>query len=247
MGEVSPGDKFRPKASEWNAFRDAADFTSKLRLEGAVGAVARGMRPDTILVKNKSGEAAPSHGVLALGEESVLSTDMDETRFGGSVPCIEAVAPNNTTRAWCVLLEPLAPGQIGRAQVSGVALVRIDNAIDGMTASPQTGSFAMASGCGGAQLIWKDPNAEPGEECWALVRVNGAPPDGCLVGRLASDLEGGIAEVEVFTDDWGAPSDDDCAVFCVPEVSQLSTIPEGTTILAHRILGQEEALTEEEA
>lgn len=245
MGEVRPGDKFRPKASEWNAFRDAADFTSKFRREGAVGAVARGMRPDTILVKNTTEEEAPAHGVLALGEESVLSTDMDETRFAGSVPCVEAVVPSNATHAWCVLLEPLARGQIGRAQVSGVALVRIVNATGAWTVSPQAGSFAMACGYGGASVVWKDPAAENGEECWALVRVNGAAGDGCLVGRLTSDLVCGIGELEIFTDDWGAPPDDSAAVFVVPEVSRLSKIPAGTAILAHRVMGQEEALTEE--
>ena len=245
MDAVRPGERFRPKASEWNAFRDAADFTRKLRREGGAGAVARGMRPDTILVKNTTEEEAPPHGVLALGSESVLSTDMDETRFGGAVPCIEAVLPSNETHAWCVLLEPLAPGQIGRAQVSGVALVRLTEPGIGLwTATPAVGSFKLIPGRGGSQILWKDPDADLGEECWALVRVNGVPESDCLLGRLEEDFEDGVAEIALYFDGW--QTTDEPTLFCVPEIAQLSTIPEGTVVLAHRVRTAEEPLVEEE-
>lgn len=121
---VSAGEPFRPSASVWNEFVDAAKISSQQRL-GRTGAGIPGAwgEPASLCrVKNTTGSAIPAH--RAVKPTSVLS-DLTEGREFTRHPVLVVGLPAAETDLVFVTLDPIPDGEIGRAAVMGMALVEV--------------------------------------------------------------------------------------------------------------------------
>jgi hypothetical protein len=75
------------------------------------------------------------------------------------MPVLQGGTPSATTTAWCVAVEPIESGKIGRVAVGGVVQLK---AVD----------LGKARG---AQVLWKDSN-------WALIRIQAGVIRGTFSG-----------------------------------------------------------------
>ena len=143
---VNPGDPIRLAASQINGLNRLLQPSS-----GFSGGVANDQAtPYTwVMCKNNTGSAVARWGVLAI-------TGMDITPGGSDgatgqfeqLPVVAGGAPSSTTTAWCVAVEPIPAGEIGRVAVGGVVQLK----------AADLGKAA------GAHVLWKDSN-------WALIRI----------------------------------------------------------------------------
>jgi hypothetical protein len=83
----------------------------------------------------------------------------DATKQFQSMPVLTGGTPTATTTGWCVSVEPIAAGKIGRVAVAGVVQVRMSD----------------VSGLARSQIIWKNDD-------WALVNLN----SGTRLGTISS-------------------------------------------------------------
>jgi predicted RecA/RadA family phage recombinase len=143
---VNPGDPIRLAASQING------LNRLLTPNAGFGMPAAGEPPTPytwVMAKNNTGAKVERWGVLAI-------TGMDISPSGGSnaegqfekLPVVAGGTPSDTTTAWCVAVEPIAAGKIGRVAVGGVVQLK-------------AADLGKASG---AHVLWKDSN-------WALVRI----------------------------------------------------------------------------
>jgi hypothetical protein len=89
-------------------------------------------------------------GVLAITGVAITPTGSSggATASFEEMPVLTGGTPSATTTAWCVAVEPIESGKIGRVAVSGVVQCKASD-------------LRKAAGC---QLVWKDSN-------WALIRM----------------------------------------------------------------------------
>lgn len=171
---VHPGDPLRIRASTFNTMLDAAaDFA---RRRNNIAAEARPERPDrdVILVRNNSGADRDRFDVLGLDEPLILPDDnlpefQSRMAFSGITPAL----PTHAGR-FCILLEPLPAGAIGRALVSGVGVARVaiadpNDAFADVLADD--GSKLGTGHYGAARLLW---SAGTSGTQWAVVQLAAA-------------------------------------------------------------------------
>lgn len=179
FGKVRPGQEVTFDTTAWNAMLGAGK--AFLRDQQNVGTV--GERPtrsgDIIKVKNESGRALSRFSVLGLSAPIFLPTKEPSARldafkrevsFRGTVPDSAHVGK------FCILLDPLDVGRIGRAFVSGVVQVEVDvtdatHTCCDISDDVTTNLVSMSEG-GSAEILWfeSQDEFEPGVQ-WAVVRI----------------------------------------------------------------------------
>ncbi len=75
-----------------------------------------------ILVKNSTDETVPAFGALSIGEPLIFPTDDPYACL--QRPAMNGIAPTADS-TWVALLEPAGPGEIARAVLAGIAMVRL--------------------------------------------------------------------------------------------------------------------------
>jgi len=152
-GRIEKGQRLSSaiSARAWNRAQEAAD-----RVLGAgTGFEADGIRgpsaPYTFVL------CKPSVTVQRWGVLEITGVEITPTGATGaatsqfeSMPVLTGGTPSATTTAWCVAVEPIGAGQIGRVAVAGVVQVKV----------------ADLGKAVGACVLWK--NSE-----WALIRMEG--------------------------------------------------------------------------
>lgn len=142
---VSAGEPFKPSASIWNEFVDAAKISSQARL-GRTGAGVPGAwgEPASICrVKNSTGSAIPAH--RAVKPTSVLS-DLTEGREFTRHPVLVVALPSAETDLVFITLDPIPNGEIGRAAVMGMALIELSvSSTSHLFAKPASGGVGLVS------------------------------------------------------------------------------------------------------
>jgi hypothetical protein len=109
-----------------------------------------GIRPYS-WVYCKSSVTVERWGVLAItGMEIEPTSEPDDaTASFQEMPVLTGGTPSATTTAWCVAIEPIESGKIGRVAVGGVVQVKV----------------ADLGEASGAHVLWKNSD-------WALIRIN---------------------------------------------------------------------------
>jgi hypothetical protein len=155
--KVKPGDPLEISADSWNAAMDAARAHRDSQRDARAHPGTDTRQTGIILVRNSSGADADRLGVLAMTAPLVLPADNEPEALARVA--LDGDAPAADTDPFCVLLEPLADGAIGRAAVAGVAwaLVDFSDAGHGFAApeAGETGALASA-GSGPARVVWKE-------------------------------------------------------------------------------------------
>jgi len=184
-GRVEAGQNLKTafSAHAWNRAQDAADIVLGARGGVQGGPQQAGPLPYTwCLAKNDSGSDVPRWGVLAITGMEIEPT----SEAGGAtaeferLPVVTGDTPSDGDAAWCVAVEPIADGKVGRVAVAGVvqAKVDIDDEDDEFVKVGDSVDELVTGTEGQGAILWKQDGTGTGK--WALIRF-GAGSGGASV------------------------------------------------------------------
>lgn len=179
MGDIwkkaRPGQRLEIPAAAYNAWVDAARAERNRQHDMAQDAGLENRQTSIAKVKNTSGSDLDRYAVLALGDPIITPTDnlqefKNRPNFTAAVP----TSPGKC-KTYCILLEPLKNGAIGRGIVAGITPVKV-NVIreDDRFADIEPGTTASLRSVpyGSARILWKETGT--GVK-WAVVRLGDRP------------------------------------------------------------------------
>lgn len=150
-GRLEPGQPLRGaiSARAWNRLMDASDIVHGDQFSQSATGPQNGKVPYT-WVYCKSSVTVARWGILAITGMEITPTSSPggATASFEEMPVITGGTPSATTTAWCVAVEPIAAGKVGRVAVGGVVQLKASD-------------LGKASG---AHVLWKD-------SAWALIRL----------------------------------------------------------------------------
>lgn len=169
-GRLEPGQPLRGaiSARAWNRMMDASDIVHGDRYGVDGGQALSSARPYT-WTHCKAGITVPRWGILAITgvEIAPTATESDAaTRTFQDTPVLTGGTPSDSTTAWCVAVEPIESGKIGRVAVGGVVQCRVSvtNSTDKFVRCQSSTSQLKTDVKGEGLILWKDST-------WALVRL----------------------------------------------------------------------------
>jgi predicted RecA/RadA family phage recombinase len=144
---VNPGEPIRLAASQINGLNRLLNVNAGFSSPAAVEQPT----PYTwVMAKNNTGSNVERWGVLAItGMDITPGSSETATGQFEQLPVVAGGTPSDATTSWCVAVEPIAAGKIGRVAVGGVVQLKAAD-LDKAT---------------GAEVLWKDSN-------WALIRLS---------------------------------------------------------------------------
>lgn len=165
---VNPGDPIRLAASQINGLNRLLSPNAGFQASSA----GEPATPYTwVMAKNNTGSTVPRWGVLAI-------TGMDISPASGAnaasqyeqMPVVAGYTPSDTTTSWCVAVEPIAAGAIGRVAVGGCVQVKVEVADSAHTfvRCKSSSSELKSTDNGEGLILWKQGT---GSAQWALVRL----------------------------------------------------------------------------
>jgi len=171
-GRLEPGQPLRGaiSARAWNRAQDAADLVL-----GANPGTA-GVPGSTVLKPYTWAYCKPSVTVARWGVLAITGLAITPTGSSGGatasfeeMPVLTGGAPSATTTAWCVAVEPIESGKVGRVAVGGVVQckVEVDKADDKFVGCSGSGLKTGVKGEG--LILYKESGTGSGK--WALVRM----------------------------------------------------------------------------
>lgn len=171
--KVRPGAPLHLRAEDWNAAMDAAQAHRAGPRAAPTPRTGVRANPNIVLVRNETGSDQDRFAVLGIDAPIVGPTD-NEHQFTSRVG-LDGVTPEEGTHEgrFVILAEPIADGKIGRAWISGTAVVKVDvqYETDGYADILDGDTTALVSRTqGSARILWKA--AGTGEQ-WAVVRLGG--------------------------------------------------------------------------
>jgi hypothetical protein len=162
-GRIEPGQSLRSaiSARAWNRTQDATD-----RVLGAHAGTEGGSPGSPALKPYTWAYCKPSVTVARWGVLAITGVAITPTGSSGGatasfeeMPVLTGGTPSATTTAWCVAVEPIESGTVGRVAVGGVVQLK-------------AADIGKASG---AHVLWKDSN-------WALIRMQAGVIRGTFSG-----------------------------------------------------------------
>jgi hypothetical protein len=186
MRKVKSGDPLRIRADDYNAFVDAAE-AHKNRMTAPPSAQQLRESGDTVLVRNDSGQNIIRFGILGIDGPLVepaanLERFKNRTVLKGVIP----ITADHSGK-FVITQEPIRPGKIGRALISGVSAVQVlvldEDAEDYQYADvfEPFGEWMIASPTGSASILWRESGLNIR---WALVRIGNIRPTGVFPVKL---------------------------------------------------------------
>ena len=240
MEKVKAGESVVIRASTWNAFIDAANFTKQMR-ENQLGlGLKSGYGFGIIPLKNCESEAYGRFAAMVLTGICV-TPDTNEDEF---VSCPAVFSGNRMTeeregKPYAITLEPIAAGSIGRAMIMGItpAKVMVNDSEDGY-AVPKAGSSTgemESSTTGVARILWKGSGS--GSQ-WCLLQLGGAGSGEGGEKALMCKVTGGTAtagyQVTVYPNGRSDEGSTYSALLFLPDVALDADLPSGTWIIGHK-------------
>ncbi len=201
-GRVEAGQNLKTafSAHAWNRAQDAADIVLGARGGVQGGPQQAGPLPYTwCLAKNDSGSDVPRWGVLAITGMEIEPT----SEAGGAtaeferLPVLTGGTPSEGDASWCVAVEPIAVGKIGRVAVAGVVQAKVDikSEDDELVAAGDSVDELITSPDGQAVIIWKEEGV--GSQKWALIRFGSGSR--VMLGKTTSSwAKTGTNEVQLW-------------------------------------------------
>jgi hypothetical protein len=176
---VNPGDPIRLAASQINGLNRLLTLGSGF----AGGSAGEQPTPYTwVMAKNNAGSTVARWGVLAITGMHVTPGSSGATSQFEELPVLAGTTPSATTTAWCVAVEPIESGKIGKVAVGGVVQckVTVDKADDKFVACSSGGLITGTTGEG--LILWKESGTGSGK--WALVRLAAGGAQGIKRGTF---------------------------------------------------------------
>lgn len=239
MNKVQTGDPIQIKASTWNSFIDAAEYVKNLQSDQRGGPLRNGNSSGVVLLKNGEGTLFPQFSALVL-TDMLIKPSVNEKEFTGKTPAFlgRRMVENFAEYPYAILLEPIAPGKIGKALLLGVIPVKITILdADHKFAEPIPGSAAGAmqsADSGVARILWKAGNS--GNQ-WCMLQLGGAGSGGGDDRVTLCQVIGGSSDagytVTLYAEGKNSASTGR-GILYVPELALNSTIPGGSWLIAHK-------------
>lgn len=168
-GRIEPGQPLRGaiSARAWNRAQDAADLVlgAGTGIEAGVGSM--GNKPYTSVLCKPSVTVA-RWGVIAITGVAITPTSSSggATASFEEMPVLTGGTPSATTTAWCVAVEPIESGKVGRVAVGGVVQckVTVSDAAHKFVRAKASTTELESSTTGEGLLLWSGGG-------WALVRL----------------------------------------------------------------------------
>jgi hypothetical protein len=190
-GRVQPGQRLDTafSARAWNRAQDAADLVLGDRGGLEAGAGQSVAYPYTwVLAKNTTSGTVPRWGVLKISGVEIEPTSSagGPTAQFEQMPVLTGITPTANAPEWCVAVEPIAAGGIGRVAVGGVvqAKVNVGASGDKFVAAGTSVNALVSGGTGEGAILWKESGT--GNAKWALVRFGAGSGSVLLQGRTTS-------------------------------------------------------------
>ena len=240
MEKVKAGDKVVIRASTWNAFIDAANWTKEQRQNQLGKGLRSGVGTGIVLMKNGESEPRDRFTALVLSDIAV-PPNVNEDEFVSCAPVFvgQKMTEEREGKPYAILLQPLAPGEIGRAMVLGIvpAMVTIQDAEDEYAVpTPGSSTGALQSDATGvARIVWK---AGGSGSQWCLLQLGGAGGgsggDKAYMCRVDSGAAGEGYNVTVYPNGRDDSSSIYSAVLYLPDIAVDSDLPSGTWLIGHK-------------
>ena len=241
MEKVKAGDSIVIKASTWNAFIDAANFTKQMRENQASGGISAGLNVGIILVKNGESQTYDRFSALVLMGISV-TPETNEDEFVSCPPVFQGLkmTDDREGKPFCILLEPIEAGEIGRAMVLGITPAKVTiNDSEDEYAVPKAESDSGAlesSSTGVARILW---SASGSGSQWCLLQLGGAGGGSGGEKAYMCKVTGGTAQsgytVEVYPNGRQEKSTEKATMF-LPDIALDADLPSGTWVIGHKSL-----------
>ena len=173
-GRIEPGQPLRGaiSARAWNRAQDAADLVlgANPGTAGVPGSPA--LKPYT-WVYCKPSVTVARWGVLAITGVEITPTSSSggATASFEEMPVLTGGTPSATTTAWCVAVEPIESGKVGKVAVGGVVQCKVEvTSADDKFVACKASATELKTGVKGEGLIlYKESGTGSGK--WALVRL----------------------------------------------------------------------------
>lgn len=180
-GRIEPGQPLRGaiSARAWNRAQDAADIVL-----GAYAGTEGGVPGSPALTPYTWVYCKPSVTVARWGVLAITGMEITPTSSSGGatasfeeMPVLTGGTPSATTTAWCVAVEPIESGKVGRVAVGGVVQCRVNikndahqfvTCFDNVLGDSSTLHLTTAN-AGEGLILWKETGT--GSRKWALVRL----------------------------------------------------------------------------
>lgn len=159
LEHVQPGDRFKPRATTYNKFVDAARAHQGRNANGSPDGSAR---PWMISVQNDSDVQIMRFDAIKLGEPLMTdaANEVEFDRLAG----FKASRPTDpeSTGKMAIAQEPIAPNKIGRAIIFGVSPIRkiIVESESHDRARFGSDGEVVSSDDGPAVILWKSPGGQ---------------------------------------------------------------------------------------
>jgi hypothetical protein len=125
-------------------------------------------------------------GVLAITGVAITPTSSSggATASFEEMPVLTGGTPSATTTAWCVAVEPIESGKVGKVAVGGVVQckVEVDKSDDKFVGCSASGLKTGVKGEG--LILYKESGTGSGK--WALVRLAGGGAGGIVRGTFTA-------------------------------------------------------------
>jgi len=171
-------------ARAWNRAQDAADLVLGAN-PGTAGVPGSPVLKPYTWVYCRPTVTVARWGVLAITGVAITPTSSPggATASFEEMPLLTGGTPDPTTTAWCVAVEPIESGKIGKVAVGGVVQckVQVDRTEDKFVAC--SGSGLKTGAKGEAVILYKESGTGSGK--WALVRLV-AGPQGIVRGTFTA-------------------------------------------------------------
>ena len=240
MEKVKAGDTVVIKASTWNAFIDAANWTKEQRQNQLGKGLRSGVGTGIVLIKNAEGEQRDRFAALVLSDIAI-PPNVNEDEFVSCTPVFvgQKMTEEREGRPYAILLQPLQAGEIGRAMVLGItpAKVTIQDAEDEYAVpTPGSSTGALQSDATGvARIIWK---AGGSGSQWCILQLGGA--GGGTGGEKAymCHVESGSVKAGYRVTVYPNGRDDSSGTFggviYLPDLALDADLPSGTWLIGHK-------------
>lgn len=174
---VLPGQRLRVAAAQVNWINEQMGPRPGMSADPAGG-----LEParNVILARNDTGSNVDRWGILRIDGVVISPNSGDrQRRTFEDQPCVVGSVPDPKKPAWCVAVEPIKAGRIGRVAVGGVVQCKltVTSSSDRFATCGSTTSSLVTGSSGEALILWKGSG-------WGLVRL------GCTRGIVRGTWTG---------------------------------------------------------
>ena len=194
---VQSGQRVAIPAGAWNAMLEAARAHEQSKFNAQADTEPHLAQADICKVLNTTAGPLERFAITEIAGALIAPAD-NEAEFQVRAAFRVRVPTAEARGRWCVLAEPIPPGRIGRAWVSGVCPARVsveETHHQYAEADAGNSSRLVSADQGSARILWRESGSG---QRWALIRIGVNDPPQLVRFELLNSLLPGTALAELF-------------------------------------------------